>query len=553
MDDIDLGSTQGMALLRKNSVVDTLASGDGPHVPHSNFHWHQREEQGVQTDVWTADKDVNTDQDWESQMTAMGVHSNLLAEQYEELMRQQQDEEVEHEKHKASLSKKKEEGVRQQQALLEKIESLRVKLKLNCCKTTRKNFAAKKQELMTEKNKMEEEKNRLSVELEEGSRKLMVLIEEQNQEKQTWSTELAQLNKEMERLQKEAQEADQKALQDEIAALLTQRDVIMTQIEDWLKEVEQYLNTPRIENPQMQHHKRQEWEKHKNMVRNQQLELNVLFNEHLQLLKQGRDLESLPSINHPTLPQIPTVELLLSQIMLPPARPPFPFFQMGPPPQAGIPFPPQQHFPFRSQMIVTPPPNPSPTPPPAQSSQQATPPPSSHPTGTSPRPNLPPNNPPPAGKLEKLLEKLGATFPQCTRAQLMSVLQQIKTSRGTMAGLSMDEVNQQVALRLPQSDSPALVAGRGYPGAPTAIHRPLGPIQRPAALLHRPMAESQGFQRRPSQPVAASNRKLCLMCQNHVDPETQHPMSCTHTVHKECISVWLQSSKNNSCPFCPAH
>ncbi|CDQ77868.1 unnamed protein product [Oncorhynchus mykiss] len=282
------------------------------------------------------------------------------------------------------------------------------------------------------------------------------------------------------------------------------------------------------------------------------------------------------------------VDLVMSPMMYAPPLPPFQNFQMGPPNAVGMPFQPQQHHPaaFIAPARLTPPPVPSSTPPTSALPLHPATPPVSLPTTVASAQPLPFSNPPAAGKLDNLLKRLGDIFPQCnslilsiylrlfllsvplslslSRTQLMSVLQQIKNSRGTMAGMSMDEVTQQVAQRLAQSEKPApgpirpLSAARGIPGLPGPIHRPPGPIQRPPGPIQRPTnpsqrpAVTQVFQTRPPQPVAPINRKLCLMCQNHVEVDSQHPMSCAHTVHKDCISVWLQSSKNNTCPFCPA-
>ncbi|XP_063752364.1 RING finger protein 214 isoform X2 [Eleginops maclovinus] len=512
---------------------------------------------------------VNTDADWESQVVAILVKSSSLTEQYNNMKKQQCEEGVAQEKQKQHVQKRKEEATQQHQALLDKLESLRVKLQLNNSKATRKNFLAKKQEMTSEKNRAEEERNRLVKELDENEIKLAALIEEQSEEQRRWQEELDELRQEMERVKKEAQESELLALQDEISAVEKQKEVAMARIEGWLREVGEYLNTLRAECPQQYPHERQKWEKKEGLVRRNQAELQGRFEEVLQQLQQGRELETLPRINVPSLPQVPMANLRFNQVMQSLARPQF----MPPPPQIPVnrPFPPLRHphyyqQPFqpppqpqfrhryhhppppqqfqpplphqpvhlpssyfqphiRAQMRVTPPPSLSPSPPvqPVHPVVPSPPPPSAS-TATSA----------PAGRLDKVLEKLGSRFPQCNRAQLTSLLQQVKSSRGTLAGMSMEEVIEQVGFKLVQNE-------RSAPG-PISRPAPPGPIQRPTLPPQRAAGGGQ----------AAGARKLCLMCQNHVDPESRHPLSCSHAIHRECIRVWLQSSKNNSCPFCPA-
>ncbi|XP_037536064.1 RING finger protein 214 [Nematolebias whitei] len=523
--------------------------------------------QAVQTDG-TTESAANTQPDWEDQVAAMLEHGSKLSEEYNRLVKKQEEEEVAKAKHKQELQKMMKEALLQQKIQQEKRDSLGVKLQLNNPKAARKNFLSKKQEMTSEKNRAEEERNRLLRELEDSDKKLTTLSEEQREEQRRWEEELEELRREMERVRKEAQEAQLQALRDEISAVEKQRDVAMSHIEAWLREVSQYLNALRVDFPQQYHTDRAKWEKNEGLVQKNKAELQKRFQEVLQQLRQGRELESLPRINVPALPQVPMADLRFRQVMqslapppgfahaahqpFPPQRHPHsygPHFR-PPPPQYHAPFhhppppffmpPPAQHnhAPPRFQpghlaqhqfppltgppMKVTPPPSLSPSPsPPVQRT---------HPAVPSPPP--PAATSAPADKLEKVLERLGSRFPQCNKAQLRVLLQQVKSSRGTLAGMSMDDVIEQVGFRLAQSE-------RSAPG-PIGRPAPSGLIQRPAPPLQR-----------ATPPPAAGVRKLCLMCQNHVDPESRHPLSCSHTIHRNCIQMWLQSSKNNSCPFCP--
>ncbi|XP_037338422.2 RING finger protein 214 [Pungitius pungitius] len=502
--------------------------------------------QSVQTEGSTSEVGVNTEAGWEGRVAAMLASGAGLAVQYDALMKKQDEEEQEQEEHTQQMQKKKEEAMQQHQALLDKVESLRVKLQLNNSKATRKNFLAKKQEMTSEKNRAEEETNRLTKELEESDRKLAALTEEQSDEQRRWQAELEELRLEMERVKKEAQEVELRALKDEIVAVEKQRDVAMTRIEAWFREVGQYLNALRVESPQDFHHERLQWEKKEGLVRRNRAELQSRFQEVLRQLQEGRGLESLPRINVPSLPQVPTADLRFNQVIrsqMPPP-PPIPMNRPFAPQRHPPPFHPPYHPQYRHRYLhhLPPrhhfPPHHLPPPPPQfQLHMRATPPPSLSPSPPMPpvHPAAPSTPPPPAAavKLDILLERLGARFPQCNRAQLMSLLQQVKSSRGTLAGMSTEEVIEQVGFKLAQGE-------RSAPG-PASRHVPPGPIQRPAAPGGA--AASGG--------LAVGTRKLCLMCQNHVDPESRHPLSCSHAIHRDCIRVWLQSSKNNSCPFCP--
>ncbi|XP_051534514.1 RING finger protein 214 [Myxocyprinus asiaticus] len=573
--------------------------------------------QTVQSDDLTEERSTNTNEDWESDMHSIENDSIELNQQYEALRKQHEVEQDEHSHSVSSLKKTREDWNHQYQCFIEKIESLQIKLELNSSKTTRKNFMVKRQELTAEKERMEEEKTRLAQELEDTERKLKMLIEEQSQEKLTWEQEIADLRVEMETLCRQAEHANQTALQDEIAALEMQKELAVSQVEDWIADAERYLNSLRINPSQQLFHQRQKWEQNVAMVRSSLAGLKDKFNENHQLLLRGEQLDSLPSIPLPSLPPVPTYELILNPLPVS-----HPIFNSGPP--ASTATPPLVHSHIHSS--ATPPQ--IGTPPPCAPSPQNTPylPVSSHahvpnthitmtthasapyisipptclpqtqtipqmfmgiPASAGPYVGLPnnygasfhpqatvrlpqtfmqttstrnsspqplPSNPAPVGKLDKLLERLGSQFPQCTRDQLTRVLQQIKSERGTMAGMSIDDVTQQVSQRLAQNQRlpPGPIAppsgARAFPGSVGPIQRPIAqPVHHMRPHFRAPVA--QVFHTRPPQSPA---RRFCLMCQNPVDAGSQYNTNCSHMMHKDCVSVWLKTSKNNSCPFCPS-
>nr|XP_061810959.1 RING finger protein 214-like [Nerophis lumbriciformis] len=476
-----------------------------------------RHQKSAQTDtpatdaVATAEAGVEAAADWEERLAALLELADSRAKEEDRLVRRQQRENADRQRDVAQGQKKKAANQRQHQALVEKLNSVRVKLQLNNSKTTRKNFQSKKREIGAEKARAEDERNRLSKELEEITAKLSELTQEHREEKGRWQEELEELKKELDKVRREAEDGERAALRDQIRAVEAQRDLASERVRAWLMEASAYVSSLRPADRQ----EKADWADKEAAVRRNHAELQDCFQDNLAMLQKGHELESLPRINVPALPYIPTAELRLKHMISRlPAAPPPRFYRLPPP------FHPPLPYYARPQFYMSPPPHAMarppfirPAPPPAYPIVPAQAPPPAYPIvpAQAPPPAYPivPAQAPaaPSGTLDKVLDKLEARFPHCTRVQLTHLLQQVKSSRGTLAGMLFDEMAEKVGLLLTRVDTRA---------AP-----------------------------------AAAPCKLCLMCQKSVDHESRYPLPCAHAIHKDCIRVWIQSSGRNSCPFCP--
>ncbi|XP_074972398.1 RING finger protein 214 isoform X3 [Phalacrocorax aristotelis] len=479
----------------------------------------------VQTDFKTADTDVNTDQD---------IEKNL------EILKAIQDVTIKREETKKKMEKEK------------------------------KEFLQKEQDLKAEIEKLCEKGRRLLKEQEEKENKIASLIAEQSDEKQLWEMELDKLKNQHNEINRNILEETERAWKAEILSLESRKELLVLKLEEAEKEAElhlTYLNCAcRSAPPTLETMRpKQGWEMRLNRIRMTKESVRDQFNDHIQMVRNGTKLSSLPQIPTPTLPPPPSeTDFMLTAFQPNPSLTPRLPFPIGPVPVPMVmpsADPRALSFPLLNPAIS----RPNQPSPPLPASQGRNSPVVASLIGThsphmTPAASIPP--PPglggvnvtpefhrlqPADKLEKLLEKLLTRFPQCNKAQLTNILQQIKTARRTMAGLTMEELNQLVAAKLAEQQERA-VAGA----------QPLSRIRAPMFSAPLPQISTPMFLP-PAQvayPGTASHTpaacKLCLMCQKLVQPGDLHPMACSHVLHKECIKFWAQTNTNDTCPFCPS-
>ncbi|XP_047603326.1 RING finger protein 214 isoform X3 [Lutra lutra] len=494
------------------------------------------------TDFKTADSEVNTDQDIEKNLDKMMTERTLLKERYQEVLDKQRQVENQLQVQLKQLQQRREEEMKNHQEILKAIQDVTIKRE-----ETKKKIEKEKKEFLQKEQDLKAEIEKLC---EKGRREV-------------WEMELDRLKNQDGEINRNIMEETERAWKAEILSLESRKELLVLKLEEAEKEAELHLTYLKSTPPTLETvRSKQEWETRLNGVRMMKKNVRDQFNSHIQLVRNGAKLSSLPQIPTPTLPPPPSETDFMLQVFQPnPSLPPRMPFSIG---QVTVPMvmpsadPRSLSFPILNPALTQP-------------SQPSPPLPGSH-GRSSPGlgslvgphgPHMPPaaSIPPPPGlggvkastetprpqpvdKLEKILEKLLTRFPQCNKAQMTNILQQIKTARTTMAGLTMEELIQLVAARLAEHERVA------------ASTQPLGRIR---ALFPAPLTQISTPMFLPSAQVSYPGRsshapatcKLCLMCQKLVQPSELHPMACTHVLHKECIKFWAQTNTNDTCPFCP--
>ncbi|XP_058050913.1 RING finger protein 214 isoform X1 [Ahaetulla prasina] len=533
---------------------------DGAAKPSQNI--------AVQTDFRTADLAASTDLDMEKNLDKMMSERASLKERYQEVLDKQRQVENQLQVQLQHLQQRREEEMKNHQEILKAIQDVTVKRKETRKKMEKekKEFLQKEQDLKAEIETLCEKGRRLLKEQEEKESKIVSLIAEQAEEKEAWELELGKLKNQQSDINRSILEETERAWKAEILSLESRKELLVLKLEEAEKEAELHLTYLTSAPPTLETIRpKQEWETRLNKIRMTKESVRDKFNDHIQLVRNGAKLSSLPQIPTPPLPPPP----LETDFLLPPFQAssslapqlPFPIGSVSMPPMVMPSADPRVlSFPLLNPSLIARPSQPSPTLPAAQernspcltslvSSQGA----------PGPSLPLPPglggaktpsdfHRPPPVDKLEKILEKLMSRCPQCNKAQLTNVLQQIKAARRTLAGLTMEELSQLVAAKVAEQQERVAAVGT-QPHSRMCSPLFPGPLPQISNPLFLPPAQVSYSGTPPQAPVTC---KLCLMCQKLVPPGDLHPMACSHVLHKECIKFWAQTNTNDACPFCPA-
>ncbi|KAJ7305271.1 hypothetical protein JRQ81_011187 [Phrynocephalus forsythii] len=523
----------------------------------------------VQTDFKVVDLEVNTDQDIEKNLDKMMTERAQLKERYQEVLDKQRQVENQLQVQLKHLQQRREEEMRNHQEILQAIQDVTVKREETKKKMEKekKEFLQKEQDLKAEMEKLCEKGRRLLKEEEEKEGKIVSLVAEQSEEKEVWELELDKLKNQQNEINRSVLEETERAWKAEILSLESRKELLVLKLKEAEKEAELHLTYLKSAPPTLETiQPKQEWETRLNRIRMTKESVCDQFNDHIQLVRSGAKLSSLPQIPTPSLPPPP----LETDFLLPAFQPnnpalaprlPFPIGTVPVPMLMPSADPRVLSFPLLNPSLARPS-QPSPPLPSAQDRSSpvlaslanartapaaASLPPPPGLGGVKVTPEFP-HRPPPVDKLEKILEKLLMRFPQCNKAQLTNLLQQIKAARRTLAGLTMEELNQLVAAKLAEQQERVATVGAQPHGriCPPMFPAPLPQMSSPMFL---PPGQVAYTGTAPQAPAAC---KLCLMCQKLVQPSDLHPMACSHVLHKECIRFWAQSNVEEACPFCPS-
>ncbi|XP_063292417.1 RING finger protein 214 [Pelobates fuscus] len=494
---------------------------------------------GVQTEHRKQDAGTITDRNTEHVLKELVNHRDQVKDSYQEVLDKQTQAEKQLQVQIKQLKQQRDEEISRHQDTLKAVQDVTVKreeTKKRMAKE-RKDHSQKEQDLRSELEKLQAKSKRLQQERDEMENKVQSLLEEQTHEKEEWDSELASLKKLEDEITQSVQQEKERVIRAEVLALESRRDLLLFSIEEAESEAEVTLSLLRVANPTIEWIQlKQKWEARLAGIKQIKTNLWDQFVSHIQQVKDGTKLGSLPSIAAPSLPPPPSdTNLLLQRIAL---APQMQSIQMQPPVSTRDLFhlPPQLSNALSCQPSVSMPHIPVPFGGATNVFPRAAA--STVPTSAHSESSAPPGT----DKLSKILEKLQARFPKCTKSQLTGIMQQIKMSRGTLSGLTVEQLCQHVATRLKETDVGTvgtLPAGNSR----LLYHTPQG---LPSLVLPAQMQ----FAALPPQPSAPC--KLCLICQKIVLPTDMKPMPCSHILHKKCTQFWSSINQTDCCPFCPS-
>ncbi|XP_040183589.1 RING finger protein 214-like [Rana temporaria] len=506
---------------------------------------YQTKSISVQTE-YKSKQDAETITDGETEQILKKLFScrEHLRKSYQEVLDRQTQSEKHLQVQIKQLKQKRDEEIHKQKEYIKSIHDLTIKreeFKKRVEKEGRE-LSQKEQDLSAELSKLQSKSESLKQEQAELENKIVELLSEQAAEREEWDAELKSLRKKENEVTQGVLKELERAQNAEVLSLESRRDLLLISLDEAEKDAEVTLSYLRVAPPHKEWLQlKQRWDARLAGLKQMKANLREQFETQIKQVKSGTKLGNLPSILAPNLPPPPSdPNLMLQKIAF--ATPPIP--NQGPAVPLAAPIPSKE--PTFQQPFLGP-----------TSFFYQRPPPLAFPPGnflgplqSAPRlPGISDHHrstdvpgPPSTDKLNKILEKLQARFPQCNKAQLTDILQQVKMKRGTLAGLTVEELCQLVATQLQEpllreASNPALKVtqpiGHGRPQYQNT--------QRAAPFLS---SATGAYAVRP---------QLCLICQKNVQPHELQPMSCNHVMHIECIRFWAITNKNNSCPFCSSH
>ncbi|KAG8569391.1 hypothetical protein GDO81_014390 [Engystomops pustulosus] len=482
----------------------------------------------VQTEHEKQDAETFTEENAEKLLKLLIGRRELLKDTYQEVLDRQIQAEKQLQVQIKQLRLQKEEETQRHKGYLKNIQDLTTKKEETRKKVEkeRRELGQKEQDLGAEFLKLQNKNESFEKEHNDIEKKIADLLAEQAAERKEWDAELAALKKKDSELNQSTIDHMERAKHAEVMSLESRRDLLLISLEEAEKEAEVTLSYLRVAPPNLEWIQlKQRWDAR--LAGIQQMKTNLLeqFETQIQQVKNGTRLANLPLIMAPNLtppPSDPT--LMLQKIAFAPAQM---VTRSVTPPDIGLQGKP--NLPFHRPHPATF--NPLPFSGNVTSAQSLL------SSAQNPGPSDLPA-PPGADKSSKILDKLQIRFPQYNKGHLTEILQHIKMKRGTLSGLTIDALFNLVETHIEQfplkeaSHPAAKPIGHGRPQYPAG--------QRTSTFLPSTYGAYLG---RP---------QVCFMCTKIVQPHERQPMSCNHTIHRECAKSWSLANHNSTCPFCPS-